>query len=189
MNNEKDDEAVVRVRPSVECSGLGVFCARESRGIAPLTFLAAYPGVRIPVTQKDPDRLISVKKLQYLATGHDGSYVIDPTNDDGSVCDEYSKEIGVRFNEPPMDKVPTAAFVSNYKTQRLEIWSIANIEPNQEVSTSSDSNSLLLSSSNSELTPRLPFITSLERSSCTTDTATRETTPSHSSAQMSETSA
>jgi hypothetical protein len=113
--------------------------------VASLTYLATYCGNVVSAASLDNHAAI-VRKLAYLmpypwSLSHDTSapqqcsdLLLDPTDDLGHIVHRSFVSCGaLRVNEPPMDQLPNACMVLNHSRHALEVWSIAAIAVDQEV--------------------------------------------------------
>lgn len=125
----------------------GIF-ARRTIGAAECSlFMGTYPGLRMSkeenackvaryAAQYGVDHQTAVRQtVAYTLSlrDHDPGYVLDPTDEEGTLLPEFVPYLVCYINEPPPEYPCKAAFVFNQPRNRYEIWLLKPVTQNEEV--------------------------------------------------------
>jgi hypothetical protein len=125
----------------------GVFSKRAIASNECSLFIGTYPGLKKSkeenalkisrfASRHSFDELTAIRKLAKYSLSLkriDPGYILDPTDDEGNLLQEFVPYQGVYLNEPPPGSLAKAAFVYNHPRQRYEIWLLKAVERDEEV--------------------------------------------------------
>jgi hypothetical protein len=125
----------------------GVF-ARQAIAVSECSlFMGTYPGLRMSkeenarkvaqyAAQHGVDHQTAVRHtVAYTLSlrDHDPGYVLDPTDEQGTLLPEFIPCLVCYINEPPPGCPSKAAFVYNQPRQRYEVWLLQAVQQDEEV--------------------------------------------------------
>lgn len=125
----------------------GVFARRSINASECSVYIGLYPGHRMKKEDSlrkaesyavrhaaNPQMAIhNITAYKFSSQQRDPGYVLDPTDDDGNLAEEFIPYIAGYINEPPPDHKAKSAYVYNLPRRRYEAWLLQAVERDEEI--------------------------------------------------------
>ena len=125
----------------------GVFARRTINGSDCSVYIGLYPGRRMKKEDSlrkaescavrhavNPQMAVhNIAAYRFSSQQRDPGYVLDPTDDEGKLADEFIPFIAAYINEPPPDRNAKSAYVYNQPRLRYEAWLLQAVERDEEI--------------------------------------------------------